>query len=104
MSRTVWKYDIPITGADVAVPRGGQVVHVASQDTARPDLVSVWVEVDPDAADGATTLRRFRVIGTGHPVPDTEEDFAMFVGTALALRGTLVWHVYELQDRGALNR
>lgn len=87
--RTLWKYDVPLTGVVLSLPAGGIVRHVASQ-YGQPDNVQMWVEHD----DVMRTVepREFVVVGTGHLVPPA----ASFVGTAICASGQLVWHVYEV--------
>jgi hypothetical protein len=76
---------------------GGEVVHVACQDPSVVDVVTVWtVEYrNPDVAK--TVPRRLvQVFGTGQPLPY----FSKPLGSALALGGRLVWHVFELPSAG----
>lgn len=62
----------------------GVPVHVAAR---RVDVVEFWA-ID----DGYVMARRFRVFGTGHPVPGG----TTYRGTALA--GPLVWHLVEAKS------
>lgn len=81
--RTIFKYPLR-HGVDNDVPMsmGAIVRRVAMQ----ADLC-IWVEVD---IDGAQCDRRFRIIGTGHLIPDRGQ----YVGTCDD--GRFVWHVIEL--------
>lgn len=86
MSKTIFKYAIPVDDQwhEVPAPLPVRVVHVASQGL--PDTVFVWAEVNPPVTD--TSTRRMRVFGTGRPIPDS----ACYVGTAQI--DPFVWHVY----------
>jgi hypothetical protein len=71
---------------------GGKVVHVACQDD-DPRVVTVWtIEPRPGTNQWPNSTREVQIFGTGHPLPL----FATHVGTALTMRGTLVWHCFEL--------
>ena len=86
--RTVWKYELPITGDTLELPAGARIVHVASQ-FGDPSLVTLWAEVDPNAP---YEHRSFMVVGTGHPIAGGTE----YCGSGIAMDGHLVWHVYEV--------
>ena len=53
--------------------------------------VEFWCEV---SSSSDYSYRKFRVFGTGHPVPDD----AFYVGTASRTSSGLVWHLYERDD------
>jgi len=86
MSKTVFKYAIPVDDQwhEVPTPLPARIVHVAC--TGGFGTVFVWAEVDPEGPE--TSSRKMRVFGTGHPIPDD----ATYVGTAPT--GPFVWHVY----------
>lgn len=86
--RKIWKYEIPAEAVftTIETPCRSYPLAVASQH--QPGVVSVWFEIDT-LADPVE--RRFTVIPTGGTVPDG----CVYRGTALALGGALVWHVYE---------
>jgi hypothetical protein len=79
---TIWRYSVPIDDRWHAFDLSGAVVHVASR---QPDAVDFWAL----NSGGPQRVRRFRVFGTGHPLPDA----ATYVGTAPA--GPFVWHLME---------
>lgn len=79
MSR-VLRYEIPVGGVHVRTVPGG-LLHVA---TRRPDVVEMWVQ-----DEGKAMVRSYAVVGTGHPWPDD----AVYLGTAIAPGGSLVWHL-----------
>lgn len=81
--KTIWKFNIDATG-DLEMPIGAEILSVHEQHFG----VFLWALVDPASK---TEVRRFRVYGTGHDIPD----HAMkFIGTAHL--GGLVLHVFEL--------
>lgn len=86
MSRSVWKYEIPVDDQwhPVPTPLPAVVVNVDSKGAL--GTVAVWAEVTTNS--GETSKRRMRAFGTGQPIPKG----AVYVGTALA--GPLVWHIY----------
>lgn len=90
MTHTVWKFELRVGHKNVIELRAGaKPVHVCSNG---PGLIDLWVELDPDARPEPWT---FEVFGTGHPIPDAATLAPNgHVGTAIALDGALVWHVY----------
>lgn len=88
--RRVLRYAVPADGAWHDLELAGPIVHV---DTRSADVVELWADalVDESYRPVRATVRRFRVFGTGHPVPPE----AHHVGTALAAGGALVWHLFE---------
>jgi hypothetical protein len=93
--KTVFKYLVPLEDEVVKIdmPTGAVLRHVASQGS----MPTMWFEVDPEAA---SELRQFKVIGTGHVVPEGWD----YIGTVMT--GVFVWHIYEwpigLTDGGYL--
>lgn len=53
-----------------------------------PGIVEFWAWERPTSRP-----RRYRVIGTGHPIDD--DDDVWYCGTAIAPGGQLVWHLVE---------
>lgn len=83
--KTVWKFDVPLDDRWhlLQLPAPAKVVQVA---TLKPGTVNLWVEVTPDSGD--IFEQRFRVYGTGQPIPNER----VYVGTAFD--SPFVWHVY----------
>lgn len=81
-TQTIWRHSVPIDDEWHEYPLTGDVLHVASR---QPGAVDFW------ALNGGVpaATRRFRVFGTGHPIPAD----AAYVGTAPA--GPFVWHLME---------
>lgn len=94
--RTIYKYPLwgdardPIPVVHIDMPKGAIVRHVCAQR----DVPTIWAEVETNQG-GEVELRSFYVIGTGQRVPPV----AVFLGTALAWGGDLVWHIYESRVR-----
>lgn len=86
---SVWKFDVPV-GDEVAVamPRGAVVVHVGTQR----DEPRLWALVDTEAP---VEVRRFLVVGTGHPVRAEAADLR-HVGTWTMFDDALVFHLFEV--------
>jgi hypothetical protein len=91
MNKVVYRYEVPVDDEEhsITLPSAARVLHVASRRFA---VVEFWTEVtDPPSV--FLTPRRFRVFGTGHPVPEGWQ----YAGTSLD--GLLVWHLYEKDTR-----
>lgn len=87
--RTIWKFDVTVADeVSVTMPRGAQIVHVATTPT--PAFLQVWAIVDPKAAKVG---RRLSIRGTGHDL----EEVGDYLGTVES--GMLVWHVFESASR-----
>jgi hypothetical protein len=93
VTRTVWKYAIPVVPSSAtvptvkAVPSGARFLHVAEQF----GDITLWFEVDPDAPK---VRRGWLLVGTGHPF----DEHLTYVGTTLHAGGSLVLHVYEISE------
>lgn len=86
MSNTIYKYPFEI-GDDVTIsmPRGATVLSVQMQG----ETPTMWAIVDPKAPIEA---RRFRIFGTGHPVPSV---FGIGNFVATFQQGPFVWHMFD---------
>jgi hypothetical protein len=74
----------------IDMPAGAQPLSCHTQH-GYPQL---WALVERDAT--ATTTRRFRLAGTGHPIQDDEAAKLKFVGTFLLRHDQLVFHLFEV--------
>jgi hypothetical protein len=86
--QAIHRFTIPVDDADHKV----NCLRFLAVDR-RPnaiDLVDVFCLVD---LEGPMTSREFRVVGTGHPVPEGYT----YRGTAERADGALVWHVMEAE-------
>jgi len=81
---TVYKYPFRIDDdVSIAMPVGAKILLVDVQN----GIPTIWAQVPPQAV---MSLRRFRVIGTGHPFdPDRLTHVASFQ------QPPFVWHLFE---------
>lgn len=99
MAKTIYKYELPIVDQVVLVmPKGAIPLCVQAQG----DDLQLWAMVDPKAP---MEERKFRIIGTGHPIPDSRD--LVYIDTVQvrinsAYGGVLVWHVFESRPRDSM--
>jgi hypothetical protein len=82
--KMIFRYVLPVNDNIHTLTLSGEIVHVASRKSGQ---VEVWAL----HGDGVPATRRFRIVGTGHRLPD---EAIRHVGTALD--GPFVWHLVEL--------
>lgn len=82
----IYRYEVPVDDQWHGVPLTGDPLAVASRD---PRGVEFWAGRDPGVEP---RVRMFRVVGTGHAVPEAARHW----GTAVTADGALVWHLLEL--------
>jgi hypothetical protein len=78
----IYRYGVPVDDQWHVIPGCSPALYVACREV---DYVEFWAHPIPTG----THTRAFRVYGTGHDI----EPNAMYVGTALAPVGGLVWHL-----------
>jgi len=83
MTRSIWKFQL--MAEEIQMPERAEVCTFQFQS----GIPCVWAIVDPYAP---TTVRRFKIFGTGHSLPDPED--CSYVETAQD--GAFVWHLFEL--------
>jgi len=84
----IFKYPLTVTDHQViSMPQGATILTVQTQR----EIPCIWAEVDPEEV--RVTMRRFRIYGTGHDMPD-RKDFPHYVGTFQIRGHDLVFHVY----------
>ena len=87
MSKTIWKYPIPIADEfTLEMPESATVLTVQIQYR-EPQL---WALVDPKAPK---VMRSFCIRGTGHEFNDEE---GRYIGTYQQWDGRLVLHLFEM--------
>lgn len=91
--RRIFRYEVPVDDQWHTIPLSGAVVQVDAQ---RPDVVEFWAFHCPGAPQLA---RKFRVFGTGHPMPDEARTHVGAVVVAAPF-GRLVWHLMEHTNAG----
>ena len=84
----IWKFPLTDVISTLSIPTGAVLRHFDMQHGTN---ACVWAQVDPDAPKES---RFFRIVGTGHPIP--EPDKHVYVGTALQQQGRFVWHLFEV--------
>lgn len=83
----IYKYPLQITDKqEIELPVTATVFSVQAHNN---DLF-FWAGVN---INEKTKPRVFRVIGTGHDIPDAK--FLHYLGTVQTHGGSLVWHVFE---------
>lgn len=85
-AKRMFRYEVPVDDQEHGFTLTGPVRAIGGTLM----YVEFWYEHDYSA-----TYRqvRFRVFGTGHPVPD----YAVYVGTAPRTPEGLVWHLYQME-------
>ena len=92
----VYKYKLSMDDeADVEMPKGARILHIAWQDAGHQDVlrrpagsIQIWAMVDSDAE---MEIRRFNVRGTGHPCVGIHADD--YISTVFVR--DLVFHIFE---------
>lgn len=85
----IFKYPIVIDNYfELNMPKESKVLTVDIQNNA-PQL---WALVDPEKS---TEKRRFRFVGTGHPIEEELENLT-FISTFQMDGGALIFHIFEV--------
>lgn len=90
--RSIWRYEVKISlmnDAPTDLMLTGDPVQFEALPQSRG--IGFWAEHDSDKPE---ILRRFIIIGTGHPIPEN----AVYVGTAPRTEHGLVWYLYEVKN------
>lgn len=90
---TIWRYDLPVSDiVEIEMPEAAQILPHA-EGGPHPDIVTIWAIV---VTDSPIVTHRFRIIGTGNPVPVMPPIAVWsynYVGTAICDR--VAWHVFD---------
>jgi len=100
---TVYKYPFVVDDyVNINMPKFSRVLSVQVQGVGGiNDSPCIWAIVDTDSP---LEVKRFRLVGTGHPIKEKEENLE-FIGTFQLLGGRLVFHLFEIEeDLGLRNR
>lgn len=90
--KAVFKFPLPVTDvAVVEMPVSAQVLTVQTQ-RGQP---CIWAMCDED---GVYERRVFRVLGTGHSIPDKYLEKLRYVSTFQLNGGDYIFHVFEQVD------
>ncbi|MEU1763330.1 hypothetical protein [Micromonospora sp. NPDC005652] len=92
--RRILRYVVPVDDQWHTHHLSGAIVQVGAQ---RTDIVEFWAFHHPDEPQLA---RRFRVFGTGQPLPDEARTHLGAVVVTASIR-RLVWHLMEHADSGS---
>lgn len=83
--RIIYKYVLEVTDYQaIELPKGTKILDFQQQN----GLICMWALVDTDKPK---ELRRFWIIGTGHPVPDGW-DLSYYLATVQV--SGYVWHIF----------
>ena len=85
MMMKIWKYSIIAPTCDFEMPINAQILCVQVQR----DIPQIWALVN---SDNPKTIRKIRVYGTGHDIPDNP---GIYIGTFQVNGGTYIYHVFE---------
>jgi hypothetical protein len=92
MTKRIFKFPAPITGRfDLSLPANVSILSVAMQH----ETPCIWAIVDDQEA---RWNRSFAWFGTGQPIPEESDERLAFIGTVLIENGSLVFHLFEVND------
>ncbi len=85
----VFKYEVAVSDyPELEMRIGAYILSFQVQH----DCLCIWAIVNPDEGD---ETRRFRLVGTGHEIEESESQLK-YIGTAQLLDGAVVFHLFEL--------
>lgn len=87
MTKTIYRYEVPIDDQWHDLELYGHILHVACRQA---DRLELWARFGWDKPEKV----RLRVFGTGHEIPVA----SVYRGTALSPGGTFVWHLHQAVD------
>lgn len=86
---TIWKFPIEIKDLNVIeMPKGSRILDFQDMEIWGQKTGMIWALVNPD---NEKEERRFRIVGTGNPLP--QEIALNYIGTVA--REFYVWHLFE---------
>lgn len=100
--KRIYKYPISVTDEfELCLPKGADILTIQTTPTSQGEGVPyIWAMVDTEAPN---ETRRFRIIGTGNPIPEFDLESAMrfekgykYIGTFQQAQGMLIWHLLEV--------
>lgn len=91
--RRIHKHEITemTDGFETDLPVGARILTVQVQKSGFPCF---WYAFDDDLKH--TTKRRFRMVGTGHDIPDYDD--LDYIGTFTIFNGDIVVHLFEIDE------
>jgi len=95
---TIYKYDVPAEDYfELELPIGAQILTVQSQ-FGEPHI---WVLGDTEKK---SEVRYFRLLGTGHDFKLNSDKVKQYIGTFQIEGGMLVFHLFEIKNKGGLTK
>ncbi len=86
---TIYKYEIQIDdNFSLKIPKESEILSFQTQH----GTPYIWAKVNPE---NTTEERKFRLIGTGHPI---KEKNLSFIGAIQLHQGTLIFHLFEILE------
>lgn len=87
MAKRIFKYALSIADQVVLwIPKNHKLLSTGQDPYS---MLCVWAEIDEN--ETVSEYRRFRIIGTGNPMPPDMDQF-QFVGSVL--QDVFMWHIY----------
>ena len=87
----IYKYPFEIEDClEINLPFGAHILTAFCQN----DIPCLWALVQPGV--GETQKRKFRIFGTGHPMPEDVD--LKWIATFPQFNGKLIWHLFESSD------
>jgi hypothetical protein len=87
MTATIYRYEVPVDDEWHNFELYGDPLAVSCRQSG---WVEFWARAYPHEPDVYPFVRRFRVFGTGHPLPSPD-----LRHWGVAFDGPLVWHLME---------
>ena len=104
----IYKYTLQLIDElqRTTMPVGAQIIHVGYQRQPKrkddPEIlgfnICMWAIAN---LSGSQEWRDFRVVGTGHPLPEKLSEYK-YIGTAQESGIEFVWHVIEIVEEEVL--
>lgn len=102
--KRVLKYPILLDGkaTPVTIPAGAILLPLPGAST-EADFVPLYVEVtDQQFESGETFTLHFRIFGTGHPIPESDDDVHYHHYGSMQAPYGLVWHIYQVVQQNPI--
>ncbi len=89
MSERIYKFPFMVADRFILhMPRQARVLTVQMHY----EIPCLWALVN---SESPLTIRRFRIFGAGHAMPENPEWCSDYIGTFQQADGALVWHLFE---------
>lgn len=92
MNKSIWKFDLEITGAQkIKMPGGAEILSIQEQG----GTIRIWALVNPESQ---VVIRHFEIFGTGHNIYCDMGIDRKYLATVQERDRPLVWHIFERVD------